>query len=780
MFTSQDEWNSGYAEGRRYRPLNDDERTLLARHVPAPDGGRALDVGCGTGELALHLASMGYTVDAVDWADAAFPSTDAHHDHGPSRQAVRRLHLDIERANLSPLHSEGYDLIVLRMVYAFLRDRTRLARTLGRRLRTNGALVVVTPLAATTPAERRGIALDEDEIAHLTSMWDRALRFDANGMAVLVLRGLKKPAVQITHTPLPQSSAVTAVHAVVTDPLGRVLLGRSEQRGWELPGAPVAPGEGFEDTAVRALAEQTGVMADPSDAHVIGVHLDAPDGLSRTSATVRITAHAGPVQPVESDVFGHVDWRAPHAVRRLDRLSATSARALDLVWPGVLPYVPSARAYPVDGTCPPVPGESPEAVERRERMADRVIGGGWAPSLPVQQALRTVPRHRYTPESTLRTAYHSDLAVVTEHNHRAEPTSSVSAAWLQADMAEHLRLAEGMTVFEGGSGGYNAELIAYVVGPAGRVITVDLSPYVVRRTRRLTAEAGSGRVTAVLGSATDGAAAHMPRGGFDASVITYNCWDIAPAWRDQLADGRFLVLPLEVHGYTRAIAFRKHGRVLRATDFTFCGFVRDRGPSARAVPAVDLADGELQLRFPDGVPAETAALDDAFAGPRHEVATGVTVAGNESFETLQLFLATTLPGFCRLARNHDRGSGIAALPKRSDAATITADGSLAHLTHVFVQDGRTPEQRRSEFLAHGFGPSGPALAEQLAAAVRRWDVHERAHGYPELEAHPAGTPDAELPAGHVLDKTHSRLVWTWRSDAAYAPAVRPEKVSAHD
>jgi protein-L-isoaspartate(D-aspartate) O-methyltransferase len=58
---------------------------------------------------------------------------------------------------------------------------------------------------------------------------------------------------------------------------------------------------------------------------------------------------------------------------------------------------------------------------------------------------------------------------------------------------------------------------------------------VVKRTQRFTAEAGSGRVTALQGDGRLGAPAHAPARGFDAVVITHNCWDITPAWREQLA-----------------------------------------------------------------------------------------------------------------------------------------------------------------------------------------------------------------------------------------------------
>lgn len=159
------------------------------------------------------------------------------------------------------------------------------------------------------------------------------------------------------------------------------------------------------------------------------------------------------------------------------------------------------------------------------------------------------------------------------------------------------------------------------------MVTVDIDPWVVRRTRAFLTEAGSGRVTAVEADAALGAPAHLvPRGGFDCSMITYNCWDIAPAWREQVAEGGRLVLPLEMGGYTRAIAFERRGEVLHARRFTYCGFVRDQGQQARTVPVVPLLDGGLTLRFDEGA-ADTEGLEEALRGQRHEVATGITMGG---------------------------------------------------------------------------------------------------------------------------------------------------------
>jgi protein-L-isoaspartate(D-aspartate) O-methyltransferase len=70
---------------------------------------------------------------------------------------------------------------------------------------------------------------------------------------------------------------------------------------------------------------------------------------------------------------------------------------------------------------------------------------------------------------------------------------------------------------------------------------------------------------------------------------------------------------------------------------------------------------------------------------------------------------------------------------------LFGDGSLAYLTHVLVNDADTSAERRSEFIAHAYGPHGSRLAEQLAAAVRSWDQRVRDHGYPQLAVYPTRT-----------------------------------------
>ncbi len=780
-YTTRDKWEKHFSDGKNFRQVGERERELLAEHTSAPDGGgRALDVGCGTGELAAYLASLGYTVDACDFTDSALAR--AREEHADV-EGVRWLHLDIERDDPAPLHEEGYDLITLRLMYPFVQDRGRVLHGLSERLRDGGALVVVTPVAATTPEERRGIALDEDEIAVLAAGWETVERLDADGLAFLVLRGPCHADTRAVEKRPTTAHALTGALAIVTDDAGRVLLGRSRRGMLELPGGKTCGPEGFAAAAVRELAEETGLAADPADAYVVTMLVDDSHGIPRLTAVVRITAWTGTLTNTEADKFDRWEFFDLHTLACAKDVFVPAALAIDSVWPGVIPDLPPVVSYPLAADRPPVPGEPAEAARLRQAMAQTVIDGGWAPSEPVRDALRTVPRHRFAPEVNLAAAYYGgDRAVTTRRDKAGTAISSVSAAWLQADMLESLRLRPGAIVFEAGSGGYNAELIAHAAGPDGRVVSVDIDPWVVRRTRAFLTEAGSGRVTAVEADAALGAPAHLvPRGGFDGSVITYNCWDISPPWRDQLAEGGRLVMPLEMGGYTRAIEFERRGKVLHARRFTYCSFVRDQGQQARPVPVVPLLDGALALRFDDGPAVGTHGLEEALRGRRHEVATGVTMkAANSYFGSLQLLAATTLSGFCRLAVHQESAEAVTGIAKDRDAPAILGEASLAYLIHVQTKDSDRREGKEWEWFAYAFGDQGPELAERLVATVHAWDRHIRAeandeHADPVLSVFPAGTSDDALPAGDVLDKVNCRMVFRWpgRDVVLPGPVERP-------
>ncbi len=392
----------------------------------------------------------------------------------------------------------------------------------------------------------------------------------------------------------------------------------------------------------------------------------------------------------------------------------------------------------------------------REAMVDELRKERWIRSNRVAEALRAVRRHLFAPEAPLETAYAAHNSVVTKRDEHGLATSSVSAPYIQAMMLEQARISSGMRVLEIGSGGYNAALIAELVGEDGEVTTVDIDPDVVERARDCLAAAGYPGVDVVLADAEGGVPAHAP---YDRIVVTAGSWDIPPAWSDQLAEGGRLVVPLCMRGLTRSVVFERDGGHWASRDYRLCGFVAMQGAGTHRERLVSLHGDEVGLRLDDGQEVDADRLRDALSQPRVERWSGVQIGGMEPADDLDLWLGSVVTNFCLLAAKEAAiERGIAPRGARFGVSTAVVGGTFAYRAVRPVN----PDRSRFEFGVYAHGPDAESLAEQYADLIRTWDRDHRSGPGPRIEAYPVGTPDDQLPEGaRVIDKKYTRVAISW-------------------
>ncbi|MGH3899736.1 MAG: methyltransferase, FxLD system [Pseudonocardiaceae bacterium] len=390
----------------------------------------------------------------------------------------------------------------------------------------------------------------------------------------------------------------------------------------------------------------------------------------------------------------------------------------------------------------------------REAMVGELREQGAIHGDRVADAFRTVPRHLFAPGVPWETAYANDT-VVTKRDAHGIAISSVSAPWLQAMMLEQAQLGPGMRVLEIGSGGYNAALLAELVGEEGEITTVDIDSDVVDRALHCLGTAGYRRVNVVLADAEGGVRDHAP---YDRIIVTAGTWDIPPAWSDQLVEDGRLVVPLRMRGLTRSVVFEREGGHLVSRGHQLCGFVPMQGIGANRERLVLLHGDEVGLRVDSRQPVDADRLRDALFQPRVERWSGIGVGGFEPFNDLDLWLATAVPNFCLLtAKKAHIDSGLVASTARMGAPTAVSAGSFAYRASRPI----SPDRSRFEFGVYAHGPEAESLADQYTDLIRRWDRDHRRGAGPRIEVYSVATPVTGLSEGRVIDKKHTRVVISW-------------------
>jgi protein-L-isoaspartate(D-aspartate) O-methyltransferase len=390
----------------------------------------------------------------------------------------------------------------------------------------------------------------------------------------------------------------------------------------------------------------------------------------------------------------------------------------------------------------------------REQMISNIRTAGHLHSERIEQAFRAVPRHRFVPAASVEEAYANKAITIKPGEDR--PASCISVPTVVAMMLGQFDPQPGDRVLEIGAGtGYNAALLAELVGAGGSVTTIDIHPDVTDHARRALDSTGYERVRVLTGDGALGAPEHAP---YDKIIVTVGPWDLPPAWFDQLAPGGTLVVPLHWRGQARSVAFvRQDDGHLRAVNSQLCGFIPMIGIVPTGEKTGSLAE-DVALYFDIDQDIDPAALRDVLAQPETTVWSGATVGNNEPFDHIWLWLTATEPGTCRLAVEPAAIKAGVCHPAFAYRTPAIVDGdSLAYLTKPRPVDGPDGD-RRYELGATGHGPAAAQLAERLVKQIRRFDRDRTAQ--PVITAYPAGTPNENLPTGVVIDKHHVRMVLT--------------------
>lgn len=197
-------------------------------------------------------------------------------------------------------------------------------------------------------------------------------------------------------------------------------------------------------------------------------------------------------------------------------------------------------------------------------MVAGLRGRGLTFSRRVEEALLQVPRHLFLPEDVRSHAYRDTPLPIGDGQ-------TVSAPHMVAVMAEALDLREGQKVLEIGAGsGYNAAVMAELVGPRGRVITLERHPSLAEKAAQVLREAGYSNVQVVVG---DGSLGYPEEAPYDRISVTCGAPRVPGPLAEQLRDGGLMVIPVGGLEYQSLLRVRKLGGRTTTEDLGSVVFV---------------------------------------------------------------------------------------------------------------------------------------------------------------------------------------------------------------
>jgi protein-L-isoaspartate(D-aspartate) O-methyltransferase len=169
---------------------------------------------------------------------------------------------------------------------------------------------------------------------------------------------------------------------------------------------------------------------------------------------------------------------------------------------------------------------------KRRRMVEEQIERRGVSDPRVLEAMRSVPRHLFVPESVRAEAYDDRPLPIGEGQ-------TISQPFIVAFMTEAARLRPGARVLEIGTGsGYQAAVLA---AAGAEVLTIEILPGLAEKARETLAATGFPGVRVRTGDGFRGWPEEAP---FDVVLVTAAPADVPPPLLEQVKVGGCLVIPV--------------------------------------------------------------------------------------------------------------------------------------------------------------------------------------------------------------------------------------------
>jgi protein-L-isoaspartate(D-aspartate) O-methyltransferase len=205
--------------------------------------------------------------------------------------------------------------------------------------------------------------------------------------------------------------------------------------------------------------------------------------------------------------------------------------------------------------------EDASYTKAREKMVRQQIARRGIYDERVLEAMRSIPRHFFVPESSRRLAYHDGPLDIGQGQ-------TISQPYIVALMSEALELKGHERVLEIGTGsGYQAAILSQL---ASHLYTIERIPELAAQAQDLFRQLGYDNISTRVSDGTLGWPEHAP---YDAIMVTAASPDVPEPLTDQLAEGGQLVAPVGSSWSQSLVRVRKKDDHLERQDLSMVAFV---------------------------------------------------------------------------------------------------------------------------------------------------------------------------------------------------------------